>query len=344
MKEDILRALTMPREEMERRMKRMRKQVLSNDIDRWSSDFLKNLEDTSQAAGRRKARGSEPLLEPSGEPARVVVANADDTHGLQLEGDFREEIRRSLAAAPSLLVALDFDGVVAPIVARAEDARPLPQTKATIEALAQLPNVSVAFVSGRSLASLRACAEPPANVALIGSHGAEKYIPNAQNPSVLQLTPQQEQTLARAERVLKSVASKHNGAWVEIKPAGVVLHVRQVAEDQQEQASVEAMQRIYVEVPDAHVSRGKSVVEIAVLKSHKGEGIDFLREAYEPDATIFMGDDVTDENGFAVLEQGPGLPDVGIKVGPGATGACARLDSPEDVAEFLAEVLELRRG
>jgi trehalose 6-phosphate synthase/phosphatase len=336
MKEDILRALTMTAEEAQRRMKRMRRQVLSNDIDRWSSNFLEQLEKTIE---NLPPRPDTAPTEASGEPARVVVANADETHGLPLTDDRRSSVRRQLAQTDKLLVALDFDGVVAPIVPRAEDARPLPRTKAAIDALTELPNVQVAFVSGRSLASLRSCASPGEKVALIGSHGAEQYIPNLDRQQTLTLTKDQERTLARAEKALKNVARKHNGAWVEIKPAGVVLHVRQVKEDDQEQASVEAMQRVYVEAPSAHVSRGKSVVEVAVLKSHKGEGIEALREYYEPTSVLFMGDDVTDENGFAALAQGPGHPDVGVKVGPGATGAAVRLNSPEEVAEFLEEIL-----
>ncbi len=341
MKEDILHALTMSDDEAQRRMKRMRRQVLANDIDRWSNDFLGRLEKAIEDCPASE------IIHPSdgsGEAARAVVANADETHGLPLTEDRRVSVRRHLAEAESLLVALDFDGVVSPIVPRAEDARPLPRTHAAIEKLTALPNVQVAFVSGRSLASLRSCASPSAEVALIGSHGAEQHIPGTARPHVLTLAKEQEQTLARAERVFKDVARKYNGAWVEIKPAGVVLHVRQVTEDDQEQASVEAMQRIYVEVPQAHLSRGKSVVEVAVLKAHKGEGLETLREAYSPASILFMGDDVTDENGFAALSQGPGQPDVGVKVGPGATGAAVRLDTPEDVAEFLEELWQERSG
>ncbi|MDR6891751.1 bifunctional alpha,alpha-trehalose-phosphate synthase (UDP-forming)/trehalose-phosphatase [Falsarthrobacter nasiphocae] len=340
MKEDIVRALTMTPEESARRMKKLRKQVLANDIDRWSATFLENLDDAATASLTQT--GAEGASEgPAGQPARAVVANADDTHGLPLSGEVRENALRTLGRAERLLIALDFDGVVSPIVPRAEDARPLPETKAAIERLTALPGVTVAYVSGRSLASLRACASPLPEIALIGSHGAEQHIPGRSGAS-LQLSAAQEQTLARAEKILKGVARKYAGAWVEIKPAGVVLHVRQVAQDDQEQASVEAMQRIYVEVPAAHVSRGKSVVEIAVLKANKGEGIDLLRDAYAPTSTLFLGDDVTDENGFAVLAQGDGEPDIGIKVGPGTTAACARIGSPQDVTGLLEDLAEAR--
>ena len=81
----------------------------------------------------------------------------------------------SLAATPRLLVALDFDGTLAPLVERAEDARALPASAAALRALADLPGTTTALISGRALDSLRVVAEPPEDMLLIGSHGAETW-------------------------------------------------------------------------------------------------------------------------------------------------------------------------
>ena len=72
---------------------------------------------------------------------------------MSIDQSLRDALTR-LAAAETLLVALDFDGVVAPIVTRAEDARPLPQTAEAVARLAGLPRTWTAYVSGRALASL----------------------------------------------------------------------------------------------------------------------------------------------------------------------------------------------
>src|SRR5262245_60270349 len=78
-----------------------------------------------------------------------------------------------LAAAPRLLVALDFDGVLAPIVDVPSAARPLPAAASALGVLATLPETTVALVSGRGLADLAAVSGFGTPIRLVGSHGAE---------------------------------------------------------------------------------------------------------------------------------------------------------------------------
>ena len=73
-----------------------------------------------------------------------------------------ERIRR-VAAAPRLLVALDFDGTVSPLVAEPMRARATPEAARIIERLSEQRGVTVALVSGRSLRDLRV-------IAAMGSH------------------------------------------------------------------------------------------------------------------------------------------------------------------------------
>ena len=79
------------------------------------------------------------------------------------------------AATDTLLVALDFDGTMSPLVDRAEDARALPGSAAALRELAQLPHTTTALISGRALDSLRLVASPEPETLLIGSHGAETW-------------------------------------------------------------------------------------------------------------------------------------------------------------------------
>src|SRR5690606_3896288 len=79
----------------------------------------------------------------------------------------------ALARVPRLLVALDFDGVLAPIVPVPSDARPLPESAAAIDELASLPDTTVALLSGRGRADLAAVSGFGDPVRLIGSHGSE---------------------------------------------------------------------------------------------------------------------------------------------------------------------------
>ena len=78
---------------------------------------------------------------------------------------------RELARTPRLLVALDFDGTLAPEVDDPNRARALPEAREAVLRLLGMPRTRVALVSGRSLASLEHVSQLPDNALLIGSHG-----------------------------------------------------------------------------------------------------------------------------------------------------------------------------
>jgi trehalose 6-phosphate phosphatase len=123
---------------------------------------------------------------------------------------------------------------------------------------------------------------------------------------------------------------------VETKPASVALHVRNASTADGE-AALEAARRASA-TWDAHTTAGKAVLEFAVIKTDKGEAVDILRDQTASTAVVFLGDDVTDEKAFARMRDG----DVGVKVGPGETLAGLRIESPDDVAEALAYLLNAR--
>ncbi|GHG54007.1 trehalose 6-phosphate phosphatase [Sinomonas cellulolyticus] len=253
---------------------------------------------------------------------------------MSIDDSLRGALQR-LAAAEKLLVALDFDGVVAPIVARAEDARPLPETADAVARLAGLPRTWTAYVSGRALASLVAVASPDPRTQLIGSHGAEVRLGGEEHP--VTLDPDQRDALADLHRVFTEISSQAPGTWVEEKPAGRVLHTRQ-ADREDAATAVGAAKQQLASRRDIFLKEGKEVLEGSVVHVTKGEGLAFLRQVTEADAVFFAGDDVTDEDGFLALEAG----DLGLKVGPGDTAASFRVERPEDVADVVALLAQLR--
>ncbi|AUZ86616.1 trehalose-phosphatase [Arthrobacter sp. MDT1-48-3] len=242
---------------------------------------------------------------------------------------------RALSSTPHLLVALDFDGTLAPLVERAEDARALPASAAALRALAALPDTTTALISGRALDSLRIVAEPPAETMLIGSHGAETW--TGPDGAPLALTPEQQELLRRAVDVVERTAAGHQGTLVEYKPAGVVLHTRTAADDVAD-AAVGAARTGLAELGELSITDGKRVLEISVVRADKGQGLALLREATGATAVLFAGDDVTDEDAQRTL--GPG--DVGVRIGPGPTAASFTVDSPEDFTAVLEELVALR--
>ncbi|MGG5173342.1 trehalose-phosphatase [Pseudarthrobacter sp. J1738] len=240
-----------------------------------------------------------------------------------------------VASTGHLLVAMDFDGVLSPLVDRADDARPLPESAAAMEALSRLDSTTTAMISGRALASLRAAASPAAATLLVGSHGAEAWLGEAAPP--LTLDADQQAALNQVRTVLHDISALAPGTVLEEKPAGIVLHTRMAADDVAEDA-VTAAKEVLHKVPGVYLQDGKRVLEVTVVRAHKGEGLAFLRQATDATAVVFAGDDVTDEDAFAVLVG----EDVGIKVGYGFTQAEFRVESPTDVSVFLEALFEAR--
>lgn len=247
-----------------------------------------------------------------------------------------EHALERLCRVEQLLVAMDFDGTMAPIVAKAEDAQALPETAAAFRTLSTMPGIVTALISGRALASLRAVASPPEETLLIGSHGAETWLGPQTEP--LRLSSAQQDRVRSVVDVLRQVCGAHQGTTVEIKPAGAVLHTRE-ADDDVALAAVSAATALLQQLGIA-AHEGKRVLEASVLRADKGQGLGRLREASGAEAVLFAGDDTTDENAFKVL----GDLDVGVKVGAGPTAAGYRIDSVDGTAELLQTVIRLRKA
>ncbi|MFC9771991.1 MULTISPECIES: trehalose-phosphatase [unclassified Pseudarthrobacter] len=253
---------------------------------------------------------------------------------LALTPELREAVR-SIAATDHLLVAMDFDGTMAPIVPHADDARPLPRAAAAFAGLAALPRTTTALISGRALASLRSVASPPAESLLIGSHGAEAWL--GPGSTGLELDEDQRTLLAEVRGILAEIAGEAPGTMLEDKPAGVVLHTRQAADDVAEDA-VAAARSLLEDRKGVFLKNGKRVLETSVVHASKGEAVTFLRQAAGATAVLFAGDDTTDEDAFARLVPG----DVGVKVGLDFTQAQYRVEAPVHVAELLEALLAAR--
>ncbi len=237
----------------------------------------------------------------------------------------------ALARTPTLLVALDFDGTLAPIVQDPTTSRPLPGSAAAVRALADLPATTVVMLSGRALADLRAVSGFGPPVRLVGSHGGEF------DDGGLVLTAEQESVKAELEAALRAVVDGEPGVRLERKPAGIVVHVRGVAPAVGERV-LDAVRAGPARLSGVDVTEGKAVLEMAVVHVSKGAAIDTLRGRLGADAVLFVGDDVTDETAFVRLVPG----DVGIKVGGGDTAAQYRVGAPEDVTVVLEELLAAR--
>ena len=257
--------------------------------------------------------------------------------GSELPAPLREALG-ALAGRKSLLVALDFDGTLAPTVDDPAKARALPEARAAVERLSRFPATRVALVSGRTVADLEEVSGFGDEVLLVGSHGIELRLDEADD--VLALDEQERQAMRTLSEVLGQVVDTLETVWLEPKPAGFALHTRLATERHSRVAHLIAASEAQAEVEDLKVRLGKNVIEFSVRSTTKGEAVEHLRQYTHADAVFYAGDDVTDEDAFAEL----GDDDLGLKSGSGETAAGFRVEGPEDVAHVLTLLADLREA
>lgn len=242
----------------------------------------------------------------------------------------------TLATTDRLLVALDFDGTLAPEVDDPLKARALPAARAAVERLTRSPDTRVALVSGRALRDLEQVAPFSDDVLLVGSHGIELRLDEPDD--VLALDEAELEQLGVLEEVLGQVADSLDSVWIEPKPAGFALHTRLATDRHSRVAHLVALNELRAEAPDTKVRLGKNVIEFSVRSTTKGEAVEHLRRYTRATAVFYAGDDVTDEDAFVAL----GPEDLGLKSGDGSTAADHRVEGPEEVAKALTLLATLR--
>ncbi|MGW5050463.1 trehalose-phosphatase [Actinokineospora sp. NPDC004072] len=247
------------------------------------------------------------------------------------------ELRRAIvqiARTPRLLVACDYDGTLAPIVNDPEQARPLPEAVNALRALAGLHETTAAVISGRALRDLATLSRLPSEVHLVGSHGSEFDV-----GFVHAIDADARRLHRRLKADLEILVEGEPGVQLEVKPASIAVHVRRADADVAARV-LDAVRKGPCTWDGVHVTEGKAVIELAVVQTDKGHALDILRHQAGATATVFVGDDVTDEKAFARITG----PDLGIKVGDGESLAGYRIDDPTAVATMLAFLLEERRA
>ena len=216
-----------------------------------------------------------------------------------------------------LLVMSDYDGTLAPIAPRPPEAYPEPGARAALARLLHHPYHRVAVVTGRRIVQAQAFLNLP-DLTVVGLHGMEW--PDAPPP------PAKRAAIAALARQMPTV----HGFRLEDKTYTLAVHYRNV--NPEERAGVEARLDRVILPPGWEAVNGKLVREYRPGGFGKGRAVAQLARDNPGHLPVFIGDDATDEEGFAAMLE---LGGVAVKVGEGATLAPHRLDSPAEVVALL---------
>ncbi|MFD7599527.1 trehalose-phosphatase [Streptomyces mirabilis] len=218
----------------------------------------------------------------------------------------RDGLDAILTRPDRAVIALDFDGTLAPIVADPEQARAHPDAVPALAALA--PKVaSVAVVTGRPAGvAVRhgGFAGVPGldHLVVLGHYGAERW--DARTGTVNAPAPHPGVAAVRAELpgVLDGVGAWH-GTWIEEKGRAVAVHTRR-AEDPQ--AAFEALREPLTDLATRHgliVEPGRMVLELRPPGMDKGVALlEYVREVHA-EAVMYAGDDLGDLPAFAAVDK-----------------------------------------
>ncbi len=228
-----------------------------------------------------------------------------------------------------LLLVFDCDGVLAPLTDHADDSVLNAGVGEDLTRLSDANDVTVAILSGRSLDGL-AQFEFADAIIVAGSYGGER-----RGAAIEELSPDERSLLEALDALAVDAADlAGEGAWVERKPTSVVIHVREADPDLGARA-IAAAWKHQTALVGHECHEGSNVLELMARPTDKGRGLTALRDEFTPSGTVYFGDDVPDEDAFAVL----GVGDVSVKIGHGSTIATHRLADAAAVSQLLKHLV-----
>lgn len=224
------------------------------------------------------------------------------------------------------LLAFDFDGTLAPIVDDPPKAAMRPTTRGLLARAASLYPCVV--ISGRALSDVTKRVKGIRLRGVVGNHGVEPW----------RATKQVHRRVQDWRPLFRKVLEGEAGVEIEDKTYSLAIHFRR---SRAKKRVRDLVMRVAAELEDVRVIGGIEVVNIVPADApHKGIALERERARLHCDTAIYVGDDQTDEDVFALDQPGRLLT---VRVGrKAASRADFYLKSQADVDAFLRILIALR--
>ncbi len=248
-----------------------------------------------------------------------------------------ESFARRLKRRGAVLLGLDFDGTLSPIVGHPGLARLDLRTREILRQFARRPECPTMLISGRRLSDLRKRVGLRGLV-YAGNHGIE-----IKGPGFEYLHPKAKKAADNLKAMAAAMSSRVRackGAHLENKGFSVSLHYRNARP-----TDIPKLEEIVRQAAAGHkreweILRGKKVIEVRPrLGWEKGDALKLLVKRKRRKFPIFIGDDTVDEHAFLAARRAGG---VGIRIGRAERSAATHyIDRQSKVPEFLNRLLAL---
>lgn len=251
-----------------------------------------------------------------------------DEHAKAVLTDFMDRLN----TAPASALLLDYDGTLAPFQTRRDRAYPYPGVIQVLESIVQSGKTRVIVVTGRPTREVQTLLRPLNSLEVWGEHGLEHLLDDGTYQQTT-IEPEIAANLVQAERWLIETGLT---SLAEIKSGGIAIHWRGLpdAEIARVQALAQEGWASLAESPGLKLLNFEGGLELRVTYPNKGDAVAEILKDLEPNTQIaFLGDDLTDEDAFSVLN-GRGL-SVLVRPEHRETRAEIWLKPPHELIDFF---------
>ncbi|MBN1255164.1 MAG: bifunctional alpha,alpha-trehalose-phosphate synthase (UDP-forming)/trehalose-phosphatase [Deltaproteobacteria bacterium] len=306
--EALEEALAMPEDEQIKRNSIMRRRLQRYNVTRWAEDFVERLISAKEHQQEMRARTLTPQARQ------------------KLIADYHNSTRR--------LLLLDYDGTLIPFFTRPEEAMPNEELLSLLEGLSEDPRNNVVIISGRDRDTLEQWFGS-LNLGLIAEHGAW-----LKEGGWKVLEPVANEWKEEIRSILEVHMDRTPGSFIEEKEFSLVWHYRKADAALASLRARELKDALlhFTTNLDLGVLEGSKVMEIRHIGINKGRAAQRWLAKEKREFILAIGDDVTDEDTFAVLPETA----YSIKVGLGPSKARFNIASQHEVRELLQEMIKRR--